>query len=55
MYNSGVINRRKRALLRLQKQLISGAKSTNFGQMWPLTDEDKERIKSEIQTLKSRV
>lgn len=63
---NGVKKRRQiSALERLEKQLLSGTKTvkcveaTDGGSTWteqvPLSDKDIKRIKSEIQTLKSRI
>jgi len=48
------IKRQESAKSRLVKQLASGVKTTKEGQK-PLTDSDKERMKSEIATLEIKI
>lgn len=64
--NDGVVNRRKNVIERLENQLNSGVKpdtssdnkftrATTGMSYIPLTDDDKDRIKKELKTLKLRV
>ena len=52
--NSKAKLRRKSALERLESQLKSGKKTYRFDSI-SLTEEDKKRIESEIETLKTRI
>lgn len=58
MYKGGVNNRRASALKRLENQLKLGVKQPKKTDltmdMIPLSEDDKTRIKKEIETLKSR-
>lgn len=49
--------RKKRALERLEVQLVSGVKPIkgNSSETIPLSDKDKKRIENEIQILKNRI
>lgn len=51
------IERRKRAVTRLESQLKSGVKiqKQTTDVVVPLTDKDKVRIEKELNTLKSRI
>jgi len=59
MYKGGVLNRRTRALGRLEQQLQLGVKMPKQSFLTldyvPLEEKDVKRIKSEILTLKSRI
>lgn len=51
---SKVVVRRKSALERLENQLKSGKKNTDYGVV-NLTEKDKKRIENEIAILKTRI
>lgn len=48
-------NRRLKVIKRLEKQLAFGFKPLKSGDLTELTDSDKQRIKKELETLKTRV
>lgn len=48
------VERQERALYRLEEQLESGVKTTKEGEV-KLSEKDTDRIKKEIQTLKTKI
>lgn len=50
------IRRRRKVIVRLEEQTVKGTKKPKgIGEVIPLTDTDKNRIRRELETLKLRV